>query len=113
MPRRPFSGRARIPFRWLAQSPWTGKTLSFAAAVIGVSVTWLIVLPRYAQQPAMREHLRWLDEQRIDPSAMYYTELEVMESILARHRARELAEQRRSRQARKAVGDTERSSASR
>ncbi|QEG43823.1 hypothetical protein [Roseimaritima ulvae] len=58
--------------------------------VCGIALVWLVVLPRHAQQPAMREHLQWLDEQGIDPSAMYYTELEVMQQILQRRRAEEL-----------------------
>ncbi len=38
----------------------------------------------------MREYSRWLDERGIDPSAMYYTELEAMEPILHRlERSRE------------------------
>jgi hypothetical protein len=38
--------------------------------------------------------LQWLDEQRIDPSAMYYTELEAMKPILARLNERERAASR-------------------
>jgi hypothetical protein len=56
-----------------------------------ISVVWLVLLPRYARQPAMRNHLQWLDDQKIDPSAMYYTELEAMEQILARERAKQFA----------------------
>jgi len=56
--------------------------LALCAVVIGL--VWCIVLPRLASQPRMREYSRWLDERGIDPSAMYYTELEAMEPILHR-----------------------------
>lgn len=55
--------------------------------VIAVSVlacVWLVILPWYSRQPAMEAHLQWLDERGIDPSAMYYTELEAMQPILQR-----------------------------
>jgi hypothetical protein len=55
-----------------------------------LSIIWLVVLPAYARQPDMRQHLKWLDDQGIDPSAMYYTELDVMDDILAKHRLVEL-----------------------
>lgn len=65
-----------------------------AGSLIGwiglLSIVWLVILPAYARQPKMRQHLRWLDDQGIDPSAMYYTELEVMEDILAKRRQAEL-----------------------
>ncbi|GAB5512919.1 hypothetical protein [Rhodopirellula baltica] len=65
-----------------------------AGALVGItlllSIVWLVILPAYSRQPKMRQHLRWLDDRGIDPSAMYYTELEVMEDILAKQRLAEL-----------------------
>lgn len=49
-----------------------------------MSVIWLQVLPWMATQPDMAAHLQQLDEQGIDPSAMFYTELDAMEPILRR-----------------------------
>jgi len=54
-----------------------------------IAALWLLVLPWMAARPRMREHLEWLDERRIDPAAMYYTELEAMQPILQRINARE------------------------
>ncbi|QDV66756.1 hypothetical protein Poly24_04440 [Rosistilla carotiformis] len=68
----------------------TKKLLSLVLAIAAVAVVWLVILPAYARQPAMTKHLQWLDDQGIDPSAMYYTELEVMEQILQRQRAEQL-----------------------
>ena len=56
--------------------------LALCAIVIGL--VWCVVLPRLARHPSMREYSGWLDERGIDPSAMYYTELELMEPILYR-----------------------------
>jgi hypothetical protein len=49
-----------------------------------LAVIWLQVLPWVAAQPKMAAHLEHLDEQGIDPSAMFYTDLDAMEPILKR-----------------------------
>lgn len=56
----------------------------FAGWFIGLALCWLIILPWLGSQPSMEAHLRWLDERGIDPSAMYYTELDAMKPILSR-----------------------------
>ncbi|MFG0264497.1 MAG: hypothetical protein ACF8AM_05010 [Rhodopirellula sp. JB055] len=61
-----------------------------AGSIALLSIIWLVVLPAYARQPEMHQHLKWLDDRGIDPSAMYYTELDVMDDILAKHRLVEL-----------------------
>ncbi|MEW4561479.1 hypothetical protein AB1K70_03075 [Bremerella sp. JC770] len=66
------------------------KTLSLLGVIAVMAVVWLVILPAHARQEAMRKHLEWLDQQGIDPSAMYYTELEVMEDILRRQRSAQL-----------------------
>ncbi|KLU02094.1 putative signal peptide and transmembrane protein [Rhodopirellula islandica] len=64
-----------------------------AGLIALLSIIWLVVLPAYARQPEMRQHLKWLDDRGIDPSAMYYTELDVMDDILAKHRLAELRQE--------------------
>jgi hypothetical protein len=54
--------------------------LSFALFL--VAAAWLFLLPWLASLPAINGHIRWLDERGIDPSAMYYTELDAMKPIL-------------------------------
>ncbi|MFO0916771.1 MAG: hypothetical protein U0872_00445 [Planctomycetaceae bacterium] len=51
---------------------------------IGLAACWLGVLPWLSSHPAVDNHVRWLEERGIDPSAMYYTELEAMKPILSR-----------------------------
>ncbi len=66
----------------------------FVLFVSSLGFVWLLVLPWLARQPSVNTQLQWLDEQRIDPSAMYYTELEAMKPILARLNERERAASR-------------------
>ena len=58
--------------------------LQLAAIACVTGVVWLQVLPWIASRPRMEAHLQHLDERGIDPSAMFYTELEAMEPILQR-----------------------------
>lgn len=58
--------------------------LNLLASSVVILVTWLIILPWVARQPAMERHLSELDRQGIDGGAMYYTELEMMDRILDR-----------------------------
>jgi len=60
---------------------YTGA-LKLATALVFASCFWCIVLPWYASQPTMKEHLQFLDDRGIDPSAMFYTELDAMDAIL-------------------------------
>lgn len=49
---------------------------------VGIAVVWCVVLPRIAGRPATQQRLQFLDERGIDPSAMFYTELDCMGPIL-------------------------------
>lgn len=62
----------------------TFASKQLAGWFLGLTVLWLLVLPWIASRPSVEAHLRWLDEQGIDPSAMYYTELDAMKPILSR-----------------------------
>ncbi len=50
--------------------------------VLAIAFVWCFFFPWYATQPAMKEHLQFLDDRGIDPSAMFYTELDAMDAIL-------------------------------
>ncbi|TWT49600.1 hypothetical protein Pla22_47970 [Rubripirellula amarantea] len=58
--------------------------LSFVTCVLGIIVTWTVILPWVSSRPAVHQRLEFLDRRGIDPSAMYYTELDVMDDILDR-----------------------------
>jgi 4-amino-4-deoxy-L-arabinose transferase-like glycosyltransferase len=55
--------------------------LRLAAWTTGISAVWLIVLPWAAARPAMQQRIGFFEQQRIDPSAMFYTEIEMMEEV--------------------------------
>ena len=63
--------------------PSNGRFRLGIAAVV-IAVLWLIVLPWIAERPRMAAHLQWLDTHKIDPSAMFYTELESFDPVLER-----------------------------
>ena len=47
-----------------------------------IAAIWLVLLPWWARRPAIQARIHQLDQQGIDPSAMFYTELEAMSDIL-------------------------------
>ncbi|MBS0262582.1 MAG: hypothetical protein JSS02_11575 [Planctomycetes bacterium] len=58
-------------------------------AVVAVfAIVWLAGLPWLASYPPLAARLDWLADQRVDPSAMYYTEVEALEPVLQRLNAR-------------------------
>lgn len=58
--------------------------LCLALVVAAVSVVWLVALPRLAKHSRIAARVEWLQEKRINPAAMYYTEVEALEPILKR-----------------------------
>lgn len=57
---------------WLALTSWLAV----------IAVVWLYLLPMLSQRPSATARLRWLEQKGIDPSAMFYTELPLMEELL-------------------------------
>jgi len=62
----------------------TKQRVLLAVATLCVGLVWCVILPRLATVSAVEERLKFLDDRGIDPSAMYYTELDAMDSILDR-----------------------------
>lgn len=58
--------------------------ISLAAWSAAIAVGWIVVLPWLSALPGQKANIDWLKEQKIDPSARYYTEVEAMEPILER-----------------------------
>ncbi|QEG20926.1 hypothetical protein [Mariniblastus fucicola] len=59
--------------------------LKLAIATIAIVVFWCVALPRLSANPQNQAYIEFLDERGIDPSAMFYTELDCMDSILVRN----------------------------
>ena len=51
----------------------------FSLAVLAVSLVWLVVLPRIARIAAVQERIERNERLGIDPSAMFYSDLEHLE----------------------------------
>lgn len=58
-----------------------GRWLQLLLAVQCILIIWLVILPAIQQLKPIKRHLRLLEEKRIDASALYYTDLEVMDEI--------------------------------
>ena len=69
------SGSSRAP-----QRGWMQLAIGLAA----ILVLWLAVLPWIANQSPVRRHIEFLEQRRIDPSAVFYTELEPMAEVRTR-----------------------------
>ncbi len=57
---------------------------SLLLAALSIMLVWCWILPWLSARPSISHRLQFLDQRGIDPSAMYYTELAVMEPILER-----------------------------
>ena len=55
-----------------------------AAIVAAIALLWLIVLPAIGNNAAMREAIAEREARGIDSGAMFYTDLELMDGVLAR-----------------------------
>ena len=60
------------------------RLLKFLLALGAVAAIWLIALPMVGRSSIVAARIDWLDKKKVDPSAMYYTELEAMGPILER-----------------------------
>lgn len=60
----------------------TARRLALGVCSCAIAFIWLVVLPWWAHRSAMQARIEWLRARQIDPSAMVYTELEVMQPIL-------------------------------
>ncbi len=54
----------------------------FALFWLAIIACWCVVLPWLARQPARAARIKALERAGIDPSAMYYSELEMMPDTL-------------------------------
>lgn len=61
-----------------------GGVLKLTAAVAAAGVIWLAVLPRVGSWGPVREFVRGNEAAGINPSAVYYTEVEAMGAIAER-----------------------------
>ena len=66
------------------------RRLWFMVAVASLSTVWLVVLPRLGRAPVVRDMIERNQAASIDPSALFYTDLEYLhyEGGVLRHEGR-------------------------
>lgn len=47
-----------------------------------ITSVWGVLLPRVAETETVRRRNLWLEEKGIDPAAMFYTDLEIVDRVL-------------------------------
>ena len=60
-------------------SPLNSPTRAVVRLVVGgmlIAAVWCGLFPRLLEWPPVARHVALMEERRVDPSAMYYTELE-------------------------------------
>lgn len=72
-----------MPSKFLSK-PGLARWLSLMLASLSIAVIWCGFLPWFATTSVMHQRLEFLDDQGIDPSAMFYTELDAMDEILSK-----------------------------
>lgn len=65
----------------LSQSSRT-RWIRFLALTALSGILWLVVLPRAAEIPRLQSEIEFLEQRQIDPSAMFYTDLETVEQTV-------------------------------
>lgn len=58
------------------------RWIRFLTLTLLLGILWLIVLPRAAEIPRLQSEIEFLEERNIDPSAMFYTDLETVEQTV-------------------------------
>jgi hypothetical protein len=61
--------------------PW----LKLLMGLLIVAAVWLIALPQLARTTAIERHIAEQERQGIDPSALFYSELEILPQIAHRY----------------------------
>ncbi len=61
-------------------SPW----LALSLCTLAIALLWCVFLPWLSARPRVQQRLEFLAQRGIDPSAMFYTELDLMDTILDR-----------------------------
>ncbi|WP_339729044.1 hypothetical protein [uncultured Gimesia sp.] len=76
----------------MPQSPSQADTLKagttkrqwgwFTLLTVSLGLLWLVVFPQLAQVPQLRSEIDFLEEKKIDPTAMFYSDLETIEDTV-------------------------------
>ncbi|QDT92068.1 hypothetical protein [Gimesia algae] len=56
--------------------------VQFLSLLTGVCLLWLVILPQIASIPSVKADIDFLEEKKIDPTAMFYSDLETIEDTV-------------------------------
>ena len=62
--------------------------LQLVVVVLGVLAIWGVALPMLSKSKTVRQRERWLQQYEINPAAMFYTELPVLDKVLSQSELR-------------------------
>ena len=54
----------------------------FLILTVSLSILWLVILPRAAKIPQLQSEIDFLEQKNIDPTAMFYSDLETIEQTV-------------------------------
>lgn len=54
----------------------------FLLLISSLNLIWLVILPRAAEIPQLRLDIDFLEQKKIDPTAMFYSDLETIETTV-------------------------------
>ena len=57
------------------------KWSSLCVGILSIVTIWILVLPWIGSRPSVRMQIEYLDRDGVDPTALYYTDLEAMERV--------------------------------
>ncbi|MCH9654772.1 MAG: hypothetical protein K0U86_06300 [Planctomycetes bacterium] len=49
---------------------------------VSLGIIWLVILPRAAEIPHLHSEIKFLEQKKIDPTAMFYSDLETIEQTV-------------------------------
>ena len=65
---------------------YINRSVRAAIAIGSLSLIWLVILPWMGQRPMFQDHIRLMERDGIDPSAMFYSELRELDEVEATFR---------------------------
>ncbi|WP_298867243.1 hypothetical protein [uncultured Gimesia sp.] len=58
------------------------RWIRFLSLTAVLCIIWLVILPRAAEIPRLQSEIKFLEQRKIDPSAMFYSDLETIEQTV-------------------------------
>lgn len=60
----------------------SGRWIRLLSLTTMLCILWLVILPRAAEIPQLQSEIEFFEQRKIDPSAMFYSDLENIEQTV-------------------------------